>query len=72
VTAETDRPPSLRTVIKGLQADLDEVTRQEQAHISEHKCRPGHDNCRAGNYWHAEVAKAQRALGITRFVNEED
>ena len=70
MTAGTERPPALRAVLKGMQADLDEASRQQGLHIAEHGCRPGHGNCRAGDYWAGQVAEAQAQLGLTRFCNE--
>lgn len=71
MTADTDSSLSLRKTLRAMQADLDASSEQQMAHIAEHGCRPGHGDCRAGDYWAGQVADAQGALGMTRFVNEE-
>lgn len=72
MTPDTDREPSLREHLDTLQAALDEASRQQMFHIAEHHCRPGHGDCRAGDYWARQVSAAQYRLGMTRFLNEDD
>jgi hypothetical protein len=63
-------PQSLRSVLRGLQAALDDAAAAHFAHRREHGCREG-SGCEAGRLLSERVAEAQGQIGMVRFLNED-
>lgn len=70
MTAEpAAHPLSLRSVLRGLQAELDSAAAVCLAHRRQHGCREG--TCDEGAMLAEAVTAAQSALAMTRFLNGE-
>lgn len=68
----TDGPPvSLRSHMRSLQAELDEAAAAHLAHRREHGCRAG-SGCREGRELAERASSAQRNLGVSRFLNNDE
>ena len=62
-------PSSLRSILRDLQAELDQAAAASLAHRREHGCRAG--TCEEGRMLAEATTAAQGALSMTRFLNEE-
>lgn len=67
MTAETD-PLSLRERLKLLREDLEEATESHLDHLRSHPCR---GRCAIARELGEAVATAERAYGLTRFLNAD-
>lgn len=66
MTAETDRPPSLREILKGMAGDLEQAADKHLDHLRRCGCQ---GRCGTALKLGEKVVDAQRRLALTRFVN---
>jgi hypothetical protein len=66
---EQERPPSLRSILRGLQDELDEGGAAIRDHRREHGCRDG--SCPEAGRLGAAAADAEFRVQMTRFLNQD-